>query len=81
MGQPSRARRNPLLSFRQADLGVRGENHSQASRTDGKRAVGVDRKRVAVNNFSLATAAIDNSFVDELVKEKIIEKAFGEKPR
>jgi hypothetical protein len=28
-----------------------------------------------------AFAVIDNSFVDELVKEKFIEKAFGGKPR
>jgi ABC-type nitrate/sulfonate/bicarbonate transport system substrate-binding protein len=34
-----------------------------------------------LNPDTVAAAAIDNSFVDSLVREKFIEKTFGEKPR
>ena len=44
-----------------------------------QRLYGVDL--TGLNPETVAAAAIDNSFVDNLVKEKFIEKVFGEKPR
>ena len=43
-----------------------------------QRLYGVDF--TGLNPETVATAAIGNSFVDNLVKEKFIEKAFAEKP-
>ena len=69
-----------MQPLRQTDLGIRGESHFEPAGAAGHGAVGVDRARAAVIHILIALGAVDNSFVDNPVKEMFIEKAFGEKP-